>query len=56
MFAVAMTLVVLVSAAVLLWQYRSGALLIDDGDASDVLQAPPEKIAPVSTLHIDHAA
>jgi hypothetical protein len=51
MFAVALTLVVLISAAVLLHQYWTGALLSDDGGteaASDPL--------PPTTLHIDRAA
>jgi hypothetical protein len=61
MFAVALTLVVIVSAAVLLWQYRTGALLIDDssprGDArGDAKAAAPEPIGPAATLHVDHAA
>jgi hypothetical protein len=57
MFAVALTLVVLISAAVLLWQYRTGALLIDDVDArGDAMPATPEPIGHAATLHIDHAA
>jgi hypothetical protein len=60
MFSVALTLVVIISAAVLLWQYRTGALLIDDatarGDASGATPATPDHIAPAAALHIDHAA
>lgn len=57
MFAVALTLVVLISATVLLWQYRTGALLIDDADArGGATPATPEPIGPAATLHIDHAA
>jgi len=55
MFAVALTLVVLVSTAVLLYQYWSGSLLVDDGAAADSTQASPDLI-PAQSLHIDHAA
>jgi hypothetical protein len=60
MFAAVMTLVILVSAGVLLYQYWSGSLLIDDaqasgGDAAGDAGATPEAMAP-TTVRIDHAA
>ncbi|MEX2226033.1 MAG: hypothetical protein WEB52_06265 [Dehalococcoidia bacterium] len=55
MFAIALTLVVLVSTVVLLYQYWSGALLVDDGAAADTAAAP-DIMVPQPSLHIDHAA
>jgi hypothetical protein len=51
MFAVALTLVVLISAAVLLHQYWTGALLSDDSAVDPATDA----LTP-TTLHIDRAA
>jgi hypothetical protein len=56
MFAVALTLVVLVSTVVLLYQYWSGSLLVDDGAGADGQPAAPETLPSAASLHIDHAA
>jgi len=55
MFAVALTLVVIVSTAVLLYQYWSGSLLVDDGAPGESAATSPDLI-PAQSLHIDHAA
>jgi hypothetical protein len=56
MFAVALTLVILISTAVLLYQYWAGSLLVDDGDSTNDMPVRPDVIAPATTLHIDNAA
>lgn len=55
MFAVALVLVVVVSTSVLLYQYWSGSLLVDDGSAGDAAPSAPESL-PATSRFIDHAA
>ena len=64
MFAVALSLVLLISTAVLLYQFWTGALVEPEAGAttplprprSDVAAAHPERPQPVRTFHVDHAA
>ena len=58
MLAVALTLVVLVSAALLLYQYWAGTLLGDDAEAaaSDAAGITPDTLPVRHHLHIDNAA
>jgi hypothetical protein len=56
MFVVALTLVVLVSTSVLLYQYWAGSLLVDDAQAAPDMQVTPDVLVPSNALHIDHAA
>ena len=55
MFVVALTLVVLISSAVLLYQYWAGSLLVDDGGAAPDMPAAVDVMVPSNAL-IDHAA
>ncbi len=57
-FAIAMTLVILISSAVLLYQFYAGSLLHEQTDApvdEPRTFAPPER-APAPHLRADHAA
>jgi len=58
MFAVAMTLVILVSTAVLLYQYWSGSLLAEEAPspAQGGEASATEAIVPSATMRVDHAA
>ena len=65
MFAVAITLVVLISAAVLLYQFWAGSLLLDDSEAvrdgardgaPEAAGMMPGTLPSRRHLHIDNAA
>lgn len=58
MFAVAITLVVLISAAVLLYQYWAGSLMADDADAGETAAGLTPDTLPTRKHHrpIDNAA
>lgn len=56
MFAVALAAVVLVSSVVLLYQYWSGALLLDDRDAGFDAHAAPDVLPTAPAFHVDTAA
>ncbi len=64
MFAVALSLVLLISTAVLLYQFWTRALVEPEAGATTPLPRPrtdavatrPERPQPVRTLHVDHAA
>jgi len=57
MLAVALTLVVLISAALLLYQYWAGSLLGDEGaDAADGAGITPDTLPVRHRFHIDNAA
>ena len=64
MFAVALSLVLLISTAVLLYQFWTRALVEPEAGAAkplprprvDAVAARPQRPHPVRTFHIDHAA